>query len=68
MTKEELSQQWISVEDALPKDVETYLVRTEDGYLTAWYYMQRHQWHDIVEGMVLHPTHWMPIPELPKQD
>jgi hypothetical protein len=52
---------WISVEDRLP--VETYQVLTVDD--TGWIEIDALGWEDWLSHRDV--THWMPLPELPKE-
>lgn len=56
---------WISVKDALPEIGGSYLVALNDGYVASTEYMDDgfELWADAGEV-----THWMPLPELPKED
>lgn len=61
---------WISVEDDLPTDYDTYIVICNDGtYGMGWYHVKDKKW--CIEGcdMSFNPnvTHWMykPIPPKP---
>ena len=65
---------WISVEDRLPEFGE-YFVRCIHNYTdndeyecykVAIYLSKECRWIDV--GNLLKVTHWMPIPELPKED
>lgn len=51
---------WISVKDRLPEDEETHvLVYRENGWIEIW---PRRYFHTF------RVTHWMPLPEPPKED
>ena len=50
-----LSHQWISVEEVLPKN-------GENAYV-AWFDETDKDWHELSEGQLIVPTHWMPIPK-----
>ena len=65
---------WISVEERLPERGE-YFVRCIHNYTdndeyechkVAIYLSEEYRWIDV--GNLLKVTHWMPIPELPKED
>ena len=58
-------QQWISVKDRLPEEGEnSYLVRLEDGFIgTAVWDGGWELWNDSGEV-----THWMCLPEPPKEE
>ena len=56
-------QEWISVDERLPKQLETVLVCCE-GIVSIDFIYSRGRWYEYyVHGMV---THWMPLPEAPK--
>lgn len=75
-----LSNQWISVEEALPEYEEDVFVRFiehfqnntdefEVGYCTRWRTSDKSVKTDSKEFSIIgnmEITHWMPIPELPK--
>lgn len=66
-----LQNQWISVDERLPKGKEDVFVRNEYGGCTAaWYSRKTKDWHltcgeicgdDIISSKI---THWMEIPSL----
>ena len=61
---------WISVEERLPENDDNYLVFTSDRNAAeiATYYGDG-EWltHDFINLTPL-VTHWMPIPQMPKED
>jgi len=66
------SPQWISVEDRLPsvgkgvlacQDKKVYYAELKVGMLT-----RRDCWYSITYGILLHVTHWMPLPEPPTDE
>ena len=70
-----IENQWISVDDDLPcnhdelfinddkKETKTVLSIINGYIMMSRMYKPKHKWHwDSDE-----PTHWMPIPELPKE-
>ena len=62
---------WISVEDRLPEENGEYLISTKDRVTSAYYEFGRRtsEWTDYFEGYLdFEPTHWMALPELPKED
>lgn len=60
---------WIPVTERLPEESGNYLI-VDDGTIMEAYYGKEwagDNWTDPVEMyMTYHPTHWMPLPELPK--
>lgn len=59
-----LKHQWINVEDILPENDDTVLVIAGDYPYVAWFNETKKEWHEIENGQLIHPTHWMKIPEL----
>ena len=71
-----LNNQWISVEDDLPCNHEELFINDDkketktvlsiiNGYIMmSRMYKSKHKWRWDSEEQ---PTHWMPIPELPKE-
>ena len=63
---------WISVKDRLPEDAMHSVVRTDDGeYQVAW--RENGYWFMfnpccVYDSQVNDVTHWMPLPELPKEE
>ena len=70
-----LENQWISVDDDLPcnhdelfinddkKETKTVLSIVNGYIMMSRMYKPKHKWHWENDE----PTHWMPIPELPKE-
>ena len=70
-----LNNQWISVEEDLPcnhdelfinddkKETKTVLSIINGYIMLSRMYKPKHKWHWDSEE----PTHWIPIPELPKE-
>ena len=60
---------WIPVTERLPEERGSYLI-VENGIVQEAFYGKEwagDNWTDPVEMyMTFHPTHWMPLPELPK--
>ena len=56
---------WISVEERLPEDGETVVVFTSRGKIS---YATRTELGWSGPYSCLFPTHWMPLPEPPKED
>lgn len=66
--------EWISVEDGLPEDNSRYLVYIPCKYYfplltVAYYSLTKNSWIGVEGGTYYydHPTHYMPIPELPTE-
>ena len=59
---------WISVEDRLPEEKESVLVHYTDGWMPIAFLLDG-KWHQSGgETSWLSVTHWMPLPEPPKED
>ena len=56
-----LQNQWISVDDALPKNGENVFAIDSDNAYVAWFDETDKDWHELSEGQLIVPTHWMPI-------
>lgn len=65
-----MSMDWISVKDRMPEDDATYLVYGRNGYgiVFAVYYGDG-EWLtcDDLTNITRFVTHWMPLPEPPKE-
>lgn len=61
---------WISVEDRLPEDDARVLVcDTREDYVSIWEYFGDGLWFgDEVIWATEDITHWMPLPEPPKEE
>ena len=71
-----LNNQWISVDEDLPynhdelfinddkKETKTVLSIINGYIMMSRMYKPKHKWHWDSEEQ---PTHWMPIPEIPKE-
>ena len=64
--------EWVSVADRLPEPETEVLARCR--YKDAWHilacYVSKRwydQWYTIVAGQWVKVTHWMPLPEPPKE-
>ena len=57
---------WISVEERLPDNTEPVLATFDDVYLIAIY--GNYMWSDVMTRSLVYPTHWMPLPEPPKEE
>ena len=69
-----LSQQWVSVEDELPKDKQNVFIRLADGRSTSgWYSHSIEEWFISIgeiggdDCLYERVTHWMPIPPLAEE-
>ena len=58
-----LSHQWISVEEVLPKNGENVFAIDSDNAYVAWFDETDKDWHELSEGQLIVPTHWMSIPK-----
>ena len=62
-------QEWISVDERLPKDGETVLTISSEEEMAVCFYEAElegifQQCHGLV--LIYNITHWMPLPEVPK--
>lgn len=57
---------WISVKDELPAINKNVLINSLQDGVTVGYYDSR-VWFNISEVWAVEATHWMPLPEPPKQ-
>lgn len=69
-----MSTEWISVKDRLPESTDLYLVSAvhrynkADGYRSIQvrlYFKDDDDWHGLHD--LYEVTHWMPLPEAPKE-
>lgn len=62
--------EWISVEDKLPEDMKAVVTYSSNKHgrriQLAWWNSYWHTWLSNTKS-VRHITHWMPLPEPPKQ-
>ena len=56
---------WISVKERLPETCTFVLACFDDVQVIAFY--GNYQWHEAFSDQVFYPTHWMPLPEFPKE-
>lgn len=66
---EAAAPKWISVEERLPEELEDVLVLSRNGSCT-WAevaHLMRNQWWRVGIPMI-NVTHWMPLPEAPKEE
>ena len=63
-------QKWIPVSERLPERRETVLVcDAREDYMNAWEYLGRDEWlWDSTIWRTEDITHWMPMPEMPKEE
>lgn len=60
----EHERRWIPVSERLPEDGERALAITKSGNQFVGFHTQFSGWHF---EHVIHPTHWMPLPEPPQE-
>lgn len=68
-------QEWISGEERLPEESGEYLCYSKTGICEVWFYSSEHkrfscydgQDKEFVERYSIEVSHWMPLPEAPKQ-
>ena len=71
---EAVQPKWISVEERLPDDRGNFItkIHCDNGdwiEVNTFDYMEKEWWHDAVNCTVTKfVTHWMPLPEPPKED
>jgi hypothetical protein len=66
---------WISVEDEMPKETNMYIVVHYNVVCTMWWYDGVEEWaeiyvdenEDIQSRRMENITHWMPLPQPPKE-
>lgn len=58
---------WISVEERVPENDDDVLIITEFGISMGYYDIYRDYWVDYTNGDSNIVTHWMPLPEPPKE-
>ena len=56
-------QEWISVDDRLPKNSDNVLVCHNNGLVTTNAWLGSNWWFNNERNQI---THWMPLPELPE--
>lgn len=57
--------EWISVEERLPRPGQEVLI-VDDQIMRVQAVSSYGKWHPYVNGSSCKPTHWMPLPEPPK--
>lgn len=60
--------EWISVSDRLPEEKQSVLVHYVDGWMPIAFLLDGKWYQSGGETSWLIVTHWMPLPELPKED
>ncbi len=71
----EAEQEWISVDDRLPEECQEILIPHFWGFVTIARFIGGHFWSIKRDGFGMiwkedhqnHTSHWMPLPELPKE-
>lgn len=58
---------WISVEDRLPEEGQSVLVHYVDGWMPVAHLLNGKWYQSGGETSWLSVTHWMPLPEPPKE-
>lgn len=67
----EEAQKWIAVSERLPEDNSAYLVKLDHGISILGFNLHHKKWnvsHNNLESEVTGITHWMPLPQPPKQE
>jgi len=60
------NDEWISVKDRLPEESRAVLAYYDFRIVLAEIVGERKVWRDTVAGgMLMHVTHWQPLPEPP---
>lgn len=57
--------EWEKIKTA-PKDGSLVMVWDQSFYLSIWHIHER-CWIEVGHSLVLHPTHWMKLPDPPKE-
>ena len=58
-------QRWIPVTERLPENSATVLVCHKNGFVTTNAWLDAHWWFKNERNPI---THWMPLPQPPKED
>ena len=69
MTLKENKMEWISVKDRLPEKEDDVLAYEFRGDVSIAY-ISGYEWRNLESGYVMdasYVTHWMPLPEPPKE-
>jgi len=63
--------EWISVKDRLPDDVFDFVIAYADGAMSTIGYSKKNGFYEVypikVQLCICDITHWMPLPEPPKE-
>ena len=59
---------WISVEEMLPEKSGKYIVCTTKKSVYCTRFETHHSGGDFMTDINTHVTHWMPLPQAPKED
>ena len=59
--------QWISVKDRLPRPGQEVLA-FDNGIMRVQAISDHGTWHPYVNGAKCNPSHWMELPEAPKEE
>ena len=62
---------WISVDDKLPVAFETHVLATNGREIRVVYrvpWFNKSEWFEKSSNEFLDVTHWMPLPNLPKEE
>ena len=59
---------WISVQERLPENTDDVLMMTNFGIGLGFYDIYNDNWIDYTCTDIISVTHWMPLPEVPKED
>lgn len=57
---------WIPVTERLPEDRKTVLATVNEVVCVAFY--GNYTWREVETYSIFYPTHWMPLPEPPKEN
>ena len=57
---------WIPVTERLPETYTFVLACFDDVQVIAFY--GNYQWNEAFSNQVFYPSHWMPLPEFPKEE